>query len=170
MKVLFRSVLFIALADSLCAFHHVHLCSLKLSHVGITSPPRRNSLFLARNCRHPAMMSAYSRVQSSEYPLGVVGDLSLILVQSAIIASAMSIVVHEIPNFSHSTKAVQSFQAQQGSDKSALPVSQLPHSYEIRCITDGFEFSQDSDVKVTNGQSVSYRQCEALRESTSGML
>ena len=115
------------------------------------------------------MMATRSSVQSNENSLGVVGDFSQILAQSAILASAATIAVHQMPNLPHPNKAIQ-FQAQQSFEKEALPVFQLKHSYEIRCITDGFEFNQDSGVKVTHGQSVSYRQCEVLRETSSGML
>uniref|UniRef100_A0A6T7X790 Uncharacterized protein n=1 Tax=Cryptomonas curvata TaxID=233186 RepID=A0A6T7X790_9CRYP len=170
MKVSFQSALLILLADTLSAFQHVHVSSLNRFRVGFSSTHNRNSIFAARRCIGPAMIATRSSVQSNEYSLGVVGDFSLILAQSAILASAASIAVHELPNFSHSTKATESFQAQRGFNKDALPVLQLQHSYEIRCITDGFEFNQDSSVKVTHGQSVSYRQCEALRESSSGML
>ncbi len=116
------------------------------------------------------MMTSRSSAQSNELQLGVVGDFSLILAQSAILASAASIAVHEMPNLAHSTRAIQTLEAQQGFEKEALSEIQLQRSYEIRCITDGFEFSQDSDVKVTHGQSVAYRQCEVLRESSSGLL
>ena len=168
MKVSFQRAFFFVLADTLSAFQHVHVSSLNQFRVGITSAHIRNSIFSARRCTGPAMIATRSSVQQNGYPLGVVGDFSLILAQSAILASATSIAVHELPNFSHSTKAIESFQSQRGVDK--MPVSQLQHSYEIRCITDGFEFNQGSSVKVTHGQSVSYRQCEALRESASGML
>jgi hypothetical protein len=164
LSVSIRFILCIALADALSAFH-VPLSSLNQYNDVATSFRSRNSICSARNCRGRLMMAT----RSNEYPLGVVGDFSLILAQSAILASATSIVFHEIPNISHSAKVMQ-FQAQEGFENDKLPVLQVQRSYEIRCITDGFEFSQDSDVKVTHGQSVSYRQCEVLRESSSGIL
>ena len=114
-------------------------------------------------------MISGSSAHSAQLPLGIVADFSQILAQSAIIASMSTVLLYNFPNTQLSMKYAPSFTGKESSQNSS-PSLQLRQSFEIRCITDGFEFSDDSVVTTIHGDAVPYRQCEALREMALGIL
>jgi hypothetical protein len=110
-----------------------------------------------------------SSSQSAQVP-AIVADFSQILAQSAILASLSSMLLYNIPNLPMSTKSSPSANSisLHGSVREAA--SQFEQSFKIRCITDGFEFNDVGAPNIAHGESLSYRQCEALQESVLGLL
>ena len=120
-----------------------------------------------RVCSCSPTMSVQTR-SADEYPIGIVADFAKILLQSAILASASTVMSYKLPSAYFPSQSPQSSATLPIERK--LPSLQFQRSYDIRCITDGFEFSQDGGpVKDLKG-SLSYRQCEALRETALGIV
>ena len=113
---------------------------------------------------NPVMSLQSSR--STLHPGADTADLAKILAQSVFLATASSMLAHGMS----SLPAASDLSAAEHSSVSPSMTTKFERSYEIRCITDGFEFSQDSGIKTAHGEQHSYRQCEALGKSELGLL
>ncbi len=114
------------------------------------------------------MMSARRTAHLNEDPLGILREFAVIVTLSWALAAAGSMLLLKVPV--HPISAVQSYRVLEMYDKydanSPLQINQM---YKIQCIRDGFEFLQESDLSVNQGK-FSYRHCEALRQTSAGVL
>ena len=119
-----------------------------------------------RHIHRPSlMMSARSTVGPNEELNLNTGNFAVAFAQSLILASATSLVTYEALNLKQpSSEIYTTSQSLSPSQQS----SNFERSYEVRCITDGFEFSQEGGVKSEISRS--YRQCEALGRSAIGVI
>ena len=150
------------------------LCKLRIG----TTLMRRNKLACQSKASGSVIVSPSTPLhhhldQTINNHLEILGDFASVITQSAIIASASTPLVQNIPNLQLVSRP--HFVEIQTATAARLPrYSEVTTSsadvklFKLNCIRDGFEYAHSGHE--SQGDSISYRQCEVLRVAAAGYL
>ena len=162
-----RSILLVGLIHCVDAFHlaHARWCGVAARDDQRVGALRWNK-YVEYNRRVlgstlPVRCTVGPDEESKSYAM----EFAFAFTQSLILTSATSLVTYESTSLKHPPSEILTMQQISSASKQS---SDFERSYEVRCITDGFEFSQEGGFKTEISRS--YRQCEALGRSAIGVI
>jgi hypothetical protein len=166
-----KALAFFGLIGGLHAFQHAPIAGISPCKVMHSSEKRGFPSFNIPNRKVGRLgmtMSSRSTLRSGEDTIDAV-DFVKYLAQSALLATSGTMLVNGMATLPR-TADFNVAESSAPLAKTTSTPSKFERSYEIRCITDGFEFSQYSGIQSDNGEARSYRQCEAMGNSPLGLL
>lgn len=150
------------------------LCKIQVSK----TPMRGNKMTCKRKASVALMVSPSTPLnhhleRTRNDALGILGDFASVITQSAIVASASILLVQNIPTLqlisSPRHAEIQSATVVRPPQYPEVAISLDEVRYfKLSCIRDGFEFAHSGFESP--GESMSYRQCEVLRDAEAGFF